>query len=105
MCDNVTKSSGSLEAKYKEMGDDSRLFHSAAYFQINLAKIYPHGRWAVTVVDWLAQQTVSCQPGRGCKLERQKLLSSLFLVSFPQQRDLSSFFHPSTHIKSLKILL
>lgn len=51
---------------------------------------YPHGQGAVTVVDWLAQQTVSGQPGRGCELERQRLLSSLLLLSLNQLQDLSS---------------
>lgn len=61
------KQSGCSETKSKEMA--RQFFHSSVHVKINLVKnIYPHGQWAVTVVHWLAQQTVSCQPGRGCKL-------------------------------------
>lgn len=55
-------------------------------------RFYPHGQWASTVVNRLAQQTVSGQPGRGCELERQKLLSSLICFFLSHRRDFSSCF-------------
>lgn len=58
---------------------------------MDLRKCYiksPHGQWVVAVIDWMAQQIVSVQPGRGDELERQKLLSSFLR----QHKDLSSHF-------------